>query len=73
MNIPFSVLKSSFQCQKSYVNSNIIFAKFFSVPDSPFSLEKDPLLCLVGPGQGLHFLPNDCRFGAFYWSTHIYL
>ena len=32
--------KKSVQCQKLYSNSNTIFKKIFSVPDSPFSVEK---------------------------------
>ena len=35
----FQCNKSSFQCQKPYVNWNNIFIQSYSVPDSPFSLE----------------------------------
>ena len=55
LDIPFFVLKS-FQCQKSYVNCNIIFIKSFSLLSSHFLV----LFC----GKGLF----RCFWGGWVWQ-----
>ena len=57
----FSVLKSSFLCQKAYVNCNNMFIKSFSVPDSPFSV-------FSRTAARVTLFIQLCRYGASYWS-----